>query len=159
MKVKGGTTEALAPCQKKEPVYVPMLTSRSGGHRGEPWPSRSLWQSPKPRMFRAFDQAGREAVGHFPISTRVKSRGTGLHPGSEALRLNPQKVWSLGAGRQHHSQKSCPGQLGWRLGDRQEACSSPRERQDSVMSVNKYGGKGVGGARVRSMSQRPWVCV
>lgn len=86
-------------------------------------------------------------MGHFPISTGGKGRGTGLHPGSEALRMSPQGVWSLGVvgGGQRHSQKSCPGQPGQRLGDRREACSSPQERQDSVVSVNKYGGVGVQG--------------
>lgn len=60
-------------------------------------------------------------MGHFPISTRGKGRDTGLHPGSEALRSNPQKVWSLGVGGLPHLQKSCPGQLGRRLGNRREA--------------------------------------
>lgn len=114
-------------------------------------------------MIRVFDRAGRGTVGHLPISIEGKGRGTGLHPGSEALRLDPQEVWSLGVGGLHHLQKSCPGQLGQRLGDRRVACSSPQECQDSVISVNKYGTVGGGGlegaAGVQPKSQRPCVCV
>lgn len=42
------------------------------------------------------ERAGREAVGRFPISPRGEGRPTGFHPGSEAPRLSPQKVWCLG---------------------------------------------------------------
>lgn len=112
-------------------------------------------------MIRVFDRAGRGTVGHLPISIEGKGRGTGLHPGSEALRLDPQEVWSLGVGGLHHLQKSCPGQLGQRLGDRRVACSSPQECQDSVISVNKYGtvGGGAGGGGRGAAQEPKALCV
>ena len=86
MRVKGRTTGALAPCQRKEPVYFPMLTRRSGGHRDEQWPSKSLWQPPNPHVNRVFDRAGREAGRQYVLE--LGSQGSGFNSDPLSLRVS-----------------------------------------------------------------------
>lgn len=119
-------TEALAPRQKKEPVSFSILTSQSGGHRGEQGQvgGGSSLQSP---LLQVSDRAGGQGgSGPFPrlpqgrrqthwISLDFTSEvePTGLVPGGAARPLaGGGRPWGL-----RHLQKSCLGQLGWKPGD------------------------------------------
>lgn len=79
-----------------------------------------------------FARAGREALGHLPISTRALRQRRWILPRECSSEVEPTENLEPGRAAQPSAREGwvtlrspSPGQLGWRLGDRGDAIPVP----------------------------------